>query len=308
MRGSLKVRATNGEIDALFNEFDADGGGTIDLTELKPALRALRDAAADAEAERASASVRGADMRKLAEETLAAAAAMNAIEEQERQLTELGSWQGAPLAVRLGVMMARRGKRAEEMAGKWPGALQQGSGSDKQMFANKKAFRTGMADVAVDGSPPTPAEVDAWFDSLVREEREAGGAGAGAGSEKGEPPTVEMVKVLTRAREQAAQAQQEQHAKARHMRELKKAARAEQATIRHRVAEQERQRADAETEAQRARAEEAAAEEAVTAARAEARRRSIAKKAEEKADFEARIAAKRSSQGSGDAAPWRLSK
>ena len=38
----LGVSAKNSEIDAMFKEFDTDGGGTLDLKELKPCLMALQ--------------------------------------------------------------------------------------------------------------------------------------------------------------------------------------------------------------------------------------------------------------------------
>ena len=51
VRGSLGIKANNSEIDNFFNSMDEDKGGSLDLAELKPALRFLLDSAYDAEAE-----------------------------------------------------------------------------------------------------------------------------------------------------------------------------------------------------------------------------------------------------------------
>lgn len=52
------------QIDALFASFDADGSGLMDFKELKPALRALQDAAAAGLAEAASLRSMAEDGRK----------------------------------------------------------------------------------------------------------------------------------------------------------------------------------------------------------------------------------------------------
>uniref|UniRef100_A0A7S2JB14 EF-hand domain-containing protein n=1 Tax=Haptolina brevifila TaxID=156173 RepID=A0A7S2JB14_9EUKA len=44
VRSSLKVRATDDEINTFFDHFDEDGGGSLTLDELKPALLALQNA------------------------------------------------------------------------------------------------------------------------------------------------------------------------------------------------------------------------------------------------------------------------
>ena len=51
VRGNLGIKAENCEIDAFFNSMDADKGGSLDLAELKVALKSVLDAASRAETE-----------------------------------------------------------------------------------------------------------------------------------------------------------------------------------------------------------------------------------------------------------------
>ena len=101
VRGSLKLHATNGEIDALFDTLDADHGGTLDLQELKPALMHLQSAAAEAEAEKGELATLEAEHRKVSSDALEAATAMDAIEIEEQKLASLRSTEGAPVEIRL---------------------------------------------------------------------------------------------------------------------------------------------------------------------------------------------------------------
>lgn len=58
VRKGLGLQAENKEIDALFDEFDDDQGGTLDAPELKEALKSMQDAAAQAIANEKAASIK----------------------------------------------------------------------------------------------------------------------------------------------------------------------------------------------------------------------------------------------------------
>lgn len=75
MRNSLAVKADNKEVDAWFETMDTDGGGSLDLSELKAALKRIADAAAGAEAEAAGlrADARAMGSKAAAIEEVAAA-------------------------------------------------------------------------------------------------------------------------------------------------------------------------------------------------------------------------------------------
>ena len=97
-------------------------GGSLNLEELRPALVALQQAAASAEREKGEPAAREKEHRDLAEKCLKAAIAMDAIEEEEKK-RKLLSGGDAPVEIRVALMMARRGRRPEEVAAKWPAAI-----------------------------------------------------------------------------------------------------------------------------------------------------------------------------------------
>jgi Ca2+-binding EF-hand superfamily protein len=63
IRKGLGLKAENRDIDAVFDEFDDDGGGTLDAPELKEALKAMQDAAAEAIAMEATHATKQAEAR-----------------------------------------------------------------------------------------------------------------------------------------------------------------------------------------------------------------------------------------------------
>ena len=89
VRNKLDIKADNKEIDALFNSLDTDGGGQLDLSEIKPALQALQDAAAGADQEAAQLRSEAERLQARAAEMLEVAQATEILEKEELRLEEL---------------------------------------------------------------------------------------------------------------------------------------------------------------------------------------------------------------------------
>ena len=317
VRTSLKLHATNQDIDALFDQFDVDGSGNLEIQELKPCLKALQETAESAEAEKEHFAEQEAAHRQIANDAREAADAMDAIETEEKRLATLRTDEGAPLPIRMAFMMAKRGKKPEEIATRWVGAIQQGVGVDAKMFVTKKVFREGLLHATVDGSPATPEEADAWFGAvLAMTPAQRNSTSPVPGNESGTPvvtptvtptttprvaagkprrdaPMIELVSTLKRAREDGSRAQEEEIALQKEVKTLQKAARVQQAAIISQLAQRKSSEEAAAEARKKSAAEQIAAAEATNRAQQEARERKQAKKAEEKAAFEAKVEAKR---------------
>ena len=201
--------------------------------------------------------------------------------------------------------MARRGKKPEEVASKWPGVTQAGSGAEAKMYANKKIFRQGLVEMSVDGTSPTAAEADNWFERAIAAASgggaaapapAGGSANSGDGKDKGgkkQGQTVELVSLLKKAREAATVAQEEEVKLHKAVKALHRAARTQQSLINAKLVEQKKRLQAAEEAKRKAAAEQQAAEAAAAKAREEAKNARLSRKAEEKAKFDARIDEKR---------------
>lgn len=96
---NLHVQASTAEIDALFDSFDADKGGSLDLSELKPCLQALQDAVAASLGAEMQAQIVLNALRARAD---ALSAAKQTMEEHEAKSAELAQRKsGAHLATRV---------------------------------------------------------------------------------------------------------------------------------------------------------------------------------------------------------------
>lgn len=312
VRGSLKMDARNDEIDRVFDKFDEDKGGTLDIQELRPALMALQHAAATADGEKDEMATREKSHRKLVTQCGEAIETVRMIDTETERSNKLRSAEHAPLELRVAMMMVRRGKKPEEMAMKFSGVTQQGLGKEAKLFANKKCFRQGLLEMKIDGPPATGPEADAWFDALlvqnveVERERESGAAApatepAGAArlaattTKKGEAPTVELISTLRRAREAASKAQDDDAVLQKGIKAMQKTARAQQAIILAARESHAKAALDAEERDRKAKEKARAEEEAAKVKAAEAKKVKLAKKAEEKAAFDAKVAEKRES-------------
>ena len=122
IRLSLTLKASNEQIEELFDAFDGDGGGTLTIAELKPAIRELHDFCR---------SERSREKRYLlqAEQSATQATAVadciritQKYENLHQQLT--ASRSNPPMAVRLGQLVDQKltkGETIEELVHKWGG-------------------------------------------------------------------------------------------------------------------------------------------------------------------------------------------
>ena len=98
MRSTLHLKASNDEIEAVFNTLDTDGGGSLDISELKTAMQRLWDAAGYSEATREQLRTRAALLHQHAQKLAVAAGAMEAAETEEQRVRHLRR----PVEARLG--------------------------------------------------------------------------------------------------------------------------------------------------------------------------------------------------------------
>jgi len=89
MRTSLHLKADSKEIDSLFDSLDVDGGGTLDLKEIRVALQKLIDAARSAALEDEAMRSRGELANQRAVDILRALHATMAFESEEARLQQL---------------------------------------------------------------------------------------------------------------------------------------------------------------------------------------------------------------------------
>jgi len=277
-RISLNLKASNEEIDTLFASFDADGSEKLDLKEIKPALRALQDAAAAGHAEGVSVSAMAVDCRKRAEQLADAAESMAAIERDEKQLNAAARAMQTPTRKLAGAIV-RRNLKVDEVISKWPGvALVPGEPTK----VTRPQFHKGLAELKV---PCSVSEVDEFFD------------GEHAKPERGAPGKASLFLkvVIAGCVEEYVAQKQTTDALEKSLAALRRAAKSQQSLMRQQQQEAMETMRRAEEEAARLAAERQGAEQAAKAAKLASFKRKKEKREKEKEDFEARVAAKRSS-------------
>ena len=271
VRGSLGIKANNHEIDKFFNSMDEDGGGSLDLGELKPALKYLLDAAQGAEDEAARLRAVALELRDKAAQTEAAALATEAAEREEAELERLKHELGPP-DVQLGNLILKRNMKIGDVLTKWDPS---NDGS-----VDKGEFR---ANVLAMGVVAEPDEIDQLFDTLDSD----------GGGELDVPELKELLKKLIDIAKEAQAREKELESTSIAAR---KAARQQQAVLREQEAAKARALKEAEEAARKAAEEKAEEERKIAEAAAQARALAALRKAEEKAEYEAKIAARRAAQ------------
>ena len=113
----LGVKTNNQEMDAYFNSLDTDGGGSLDLIEIKKAVKALRNQGLKANMVAEAARKRASQIRERADLVKQAAEATALAERQEKTLEELIA--GAPLDQRLGQLLIKRNLKVGEVVKLW---------------------------------------------------------------------------------------------------------------------------------------------------------------------------------------------
>ena len=152
VRNSLGLKAKNEEIDAFFVTLDADGGGSLDLAELKMALKKIRAEAAAADAEVDQIRSDAQALVTNAADVVAVAEATEACEADEARLAQLQDMR--TVESRLGAKIVANGWKVADVMRVWD--------KNKDGSVSKAEFRKIVKEMKVEG---TLHEVDALFDS-----------------------------------------------------------------------------------------------------------------------------------------------
>lgn len=266
------------DIDALFDELDDDHGGSLDVPELKAALKKLQKAAEISA--RKTAAVR--EQVVLLQSRLEAANhALSLTSELERSKTALEmkkSGDTVPLRERLGMRVNERGIKVNELVAKW---------GNKTGEVPKPEFRKHVA--ALLNIKPNAfaelAEIDELFEALDED-------GGGTLDQR------EIKHALHDFFAAAKSAQETTERFAKMAKEVGRKAREAQVELRQLLDEDKRAAEAAEEQREREVSEKAKAAEAAATAKAAAAAEKVAAEAAKKAEFEARIAARRGGSGS----------
>ena len=270
VRISLKVEATNKEIDECFARFDADKNGSIDTNELKAVLQAFHDAAMGAKREEEHLHEAAALCRERAVGWRAAAATMGEVETLEAQLNAHRASQ--PLDARLAAVLVKRTIKTVDAVSRWKGAENEGC-------VGRAAWRAGVLDYLASSEPNLTAnEIDRFFEASVAR----GGGG-----------TLQLKAVLKQGHEKALKTREEEESLNKNAAKLCKAAGTEQSRLKELVKADELAEARRQEEESSAEQSQRRAEEAASAAKAAAKAEKKKKDEQEKKDFNAKVEQRR---------------
>lgn len=269
VRNSLKLTAENAEIDGFFNRVDADGGGSLDLAELKPALKMLKDAATKAEAEASAMREQGALLRQKAEAVREVARATKAVEEASARVREAQADE-ATVEQQLSTQIASRSLKVADVVSKWD---REGRGG-----MSCAQFAQHVREMGVKAA--SAAGVEALFDQYSE-------GGSTLKVEKQLKPALKRLVALGAERQARLKDLERVHSKL-----FKAAARQQHALAAAHTQEAEEAKA-AEVQEAKVAAEAQAAEAAVKRLAKERHAAAMKAKAMEKEAFDAKIAARR---------------
>ena len=158
------LNASSADADSLFDSWDEDKGGVLDLKELRSALIRVRAEAAkwrdtpDPELERAK------DLRRRAEMAMDAAKTAKRADELEAELDELTTKLESKADVRLGALLVRRCIKPSTVVMQWST-----SRGDHAGELSKVEFRKAVQQLGLDSKGPHPTtieDIDAVFDTF----------------------------------------------------------------------------------------------------------------------------------------------
>ena len=140
------------------------GGGSLEFSELKPALKKLQTRSERADADAAAIREKAAAMRVKAEEVRAIGSITESSERTEFRLKELEDNQS--IEARLGAMIMKRNMKIGEVVSKWD--------KDGDNTVSRAEFRQNVKELGVDDKSSTAKnDINALFDSL---DTDGGGA------------------------------------------------------------------------------------------------------------------------------------
>ncbi|KOO26053.1 hypothetical protein Ctob_007357 [Chrysochromulina tobinii] len=158
------LNASSADADSLFDLWDEDKGGVLDLKELRSALIRVRAEAAkwrdtpDPELERIK------DLRRRAEMAMDAAKTAKRADELEAELDDLTTKLDSKADVRLGALLVRRCIKPSTVVMQWST-----SRGDHAGELSKMEFRKAVQQLGLDSKGPHPTtieDIDAVFDTF----------------------------------------------------------------------------------------------------------------------------------------------
>ena len=158
--GLTEKEAPTKEIDSIYHSIDLDGSGTLDMKEVKVALKKLQEEHATVDQREEQQRVRASSKRRLAESFSNAVAATIDFEEASKVLAKMRDDQD--MGAKLGELIKRRNIKVSELVGTWD---EDGSG-----YIDRKEFRVHVRLVGLDA---TDKDLDQIFDQLDSDGSEA---------------------------------------------------------------------------------------------------------------------------------------
>jgi len=136
---SLKMKAPNKEIDDFFSTIDADGSGSVDLKELKPAIKMLKEKASAADAQKQRFTDRAKELRDKVELIKKSAEDTDAVEKYEAKLIDMKV--NPNIDARIGLALNAKNMKVIEIVGKWD--------KDGDGTVDKEEFRKNIKELNV---------------------------------------------------------------------------------------------------------------------------------------------------------------
>ena len=150
VRGTLKLKADNKEIDDFFAGYDTDGGGTLDAAELKALLKSLREEATAAQLEQQRCLERARVLRARDVKLRAAAEGMTEVDRFYERLEQIQRAQ--PVDIRLATVLMRRQVKSVDAIARWPDC-------GRDALVGREAWSQGVNAYLKGPEAPRPNEV-----------------------------------------------------------------------------------------------------------------------------------------------------
>ena len=169
IRATLMPDATSADIDALFDQYNGDGGGNIDSEELKAAFTRIKENASEWRRTVMIPRERAAKLRERAAAAKEASVAVGTAEQLERELEELDAALSGNIEVQLGMIMAHRKINVGDIVGAW--AVSRRNELTRQEFRDNVRLLLPSPPVRTSSGGPqhyvhSKAEIDALFDRI----------------------------------------------------------------------------------------------------------------------------------------------
>jgi len=280
------------EIDALFERLDEDGGGTLDVDEMRHALKTLQQSAAKGAAEAADTEKRVRHNRKRHDAARHAADLMRKMDQAKRDADLVRSGK-IPLRDKLSAFLIDPGKMkmsTNETVTKWDEAGNNNGLIGKDVFRTQIAKLMGIPDSEISfeaqaaakgpGEVTAGKELDDIFESFDADQ-------------SGDLNVREMKAVLRRLYDEGKQVGKRSVQVEKRVKDCKAVAKEAQDTLQALLDEDAAAAAEVQARKERERLEKLAAKEAAKAAKAAKEEAKAAEAAAKKLEFEQRVSQRR---------------